>query len=211
MTTRREFIKLSAAGASLLASPVVARASQATTKPIVISTWNFGLPANEAAWKILSSGGRALDAVEAGAKVPEGDPNVTTVGLGGFPDRDGRVTLTATQASIRQILAEWERQGHMKVTGAEKITFYVGGKADDSEGWFVRPTIIVTTNPAYRTLCEELFGPVLTVHVYDERQWLDTLELVDRTSPYALTGAIFAQDRYAIEQGMERLRSGMCS
>jgi len=86
-------------------------------------------------------------------------------------------------------------------------TILVGGECDDAEGWFVRPTIIVTTNPAYRTLCEELFGPVLTLYVYDERQWLETLDLVDRTSPYALTGAIFAQDRYAIEQGLERLRN----
>jgi len=83
----------------------------------------------------------------------------------------------------------------------------VGGKYDDSEGWFVRPTVIVTTNPSYRTLCDELFGPVLTVHVYDEAKWLETLDLVDSTSPYALTGAIFAQDRYAIEQGMQRLRN----
>ena len=83
----------------------------------------------------------------------------------------------------------------------------VGGQYDDSEGWFVRPTVIVTTNPAYRTLCDELFGPVLTLHVYDETKWLETLDIVDRTSPYALTGAIFAQDRYAIEQGLERLRN----
>lgn len=83
----------------------------------------------------------------------------------------------------------------------------VGGKYDDAEGWFVRPTVIVTTNPAYRTLCDELFGPVLTLHVYDEAKWLDTLDIVDRTSPYALTGAIFAQDRYAIQQGLEHLRN----
>jgi 1-pyrroline-5-carboxylate dehydrogenase len=83
----------------------------------------------------------------------------------------------------------------------------VGGEYDDSEGWFVRPTIIVTTDPAYRTLRDELFGPVLTLHVYDERKWLETLDLVDSTSPYALTGAIFAQDRYAIQQGLERLRN----
>jgi 1-pyrroline-5-carboxylate dehydrogenase len=83
----------------------------------------------------------------------------------------------------------------------------VGGDYDDSEGWFVRPTVIVTKNPAYRTLCEELFGPVLTLHVYDESKWLETLDLVDRTSPYALTGAVFAQDRYAIEQAMDRLRN----
>ena len=83
----------------------------------------------------------------------------------------------------------------------------VGGDYDDSEGWFVRPTIIVTTNPAYRTLRDELFGPVLTLHVYDENKWLETLDLVDSTSPYALTGAIFAQDRYAIQQGLEHLRN----
>ncbi len=83
----------------------------------------------------------------------------------------------------------------------------VGGEYDDSEGWFVRPTVIVTTSPDYRTLRDELFGPVLTLYVYDETKWLETLDLVDRTSPYALTGAIFAQDRYAIEQGLERLRN----
>jgi len=86
-------------------------------------------------------------------------------------------------------------------------TILVGGECDDAEGWFVRPTIIVTTHPAYRTLCEELFGPVLTLYVYDERKWLETLDLVDTTSPYALTGAIFAQDRYAVEQGLDRLRN----
>jgi 1-pyrroline-5-carboxylate dehydrogenase len=83
----------------------------------------------------------------------------------------------------------------------------VGGEYDDSEGWFVRPTVIVTGNPSYRTLCDELFGPVLTIHVYDEARWMETLELVDRTSPYALTGAVFAQDRYAIEQALGALRN----
>ncbi|OAZ05083.1 N(4)-(beta-N-acetylglucosaminyl)-L-asparaginase precursor [Flavobacterium succinicans] len=66
-----------------------------TRKPIVLSTWRFGLEANEAAWKILKNGGRALDAVEAGVKVPEGDPTERSVGYGGRPDRDGRVTLDA--------------------------------------------------------------------------------------------------------------------
>ena len=90
---------------------------------------------------------------------------------------------------------------------ANDAEILVGGGYDDSEGWFVRPTVIVAKNPSYRTLCEELFGPVLTVHVYDEAKWLETLDIVDSTSPYALTGAIFAQDRYAIEQGMQRLRN----
>ena len=90
---------------------------------------------------------------------------------------------------------------------ASDAEILVGGECDDREGWFVRPTVIVTSNPAYRTMCEELFGPVVTVHVYDESKWVETLDLVDRTSPYALTGAIFARDRHAIQQGVEHLRN----
>lgn len=93
--SRRDFLKIAAAGGSL--APLVALAappaSKGGNKPIVISTWNFGLEANVEAWKILSKGGRALDAVEAGARVPEADPRESSVGLGGLPDRDGRVTL----------------------------------------------------------------------------------------------------------------------
>ncbi|HEY9049788.1 MAG TPA: N(4)-(beta-N-acetylglucosaminyl)-L-asparaginase [Ohtaekwangia sp.] len=95
MTTRRKFIQLSALGASFLPFSKSFAKSAAPQKPIVLSTWNFGLAANVEAWKILSSGGRALDAVEAGARVPEGDPKETSVGLGGLPDRDGHVTLDA--------------------------------------------------------------------------------------------------------------------
>ncbi len=94
MKTRRDFLKLTTLGGLLPVSDLFAK-SQVANKPIVLSTWNFGLQANEAAWKILSVGGKALDAVEAGAKVPEGDPKETSVGLGGLPDRDGHVTLDA--------------------------------------------------------------------------------------------------------------------
>ena len=93
-TTRRKFLKLSAAAALPIASAFTK--PPAAIKPIVISTWNFGLKANEEAWKILAKGGSALDAVEAGARVPEGDPKETSVGLGGLPDRDGKVTLDAS-------------------------------------------------------------------------------------------------------------------
>lgn len=93
MKSRREFLKLSALGAGILPVSDVLASGPQVNKPIVISTWNFGIQANVEAWKILSSKGRALDAVEAGAKVPEGDPKETSVGLGGLPDRDGRVTL----------------------------------------------------------------------------------------------------------------------
>jgi N4-(beta-N-acetylglucosaminyl)-L-asparaginase len=95
MTTRRNFIKLSALGASILSSSELLANAPEPRKPIVISTWNFGLAANVAAWKILSQGGRALDAVEAGARIPEADPKETSVGYGGLPDRDGNVTLDA--------------------------------------------------------------------------------------------------------------------
>ena len=94
MKTRRDFLKLTSFAGLLPVSNLLA-AQKPANKPIVLSTWNFGLAANEVAWQILSKGGTALDAVEAGAKVPEGDPNETSVGLGGLPDRDGHVTLDA--------------------------------------------------------------------------------------------------------------------
>jgi N4-(beta-N-acetylglucosaminyl)-L-asparaginase len=95
MTSRRKFLQLGtlASFASITKLFGGDKSVVQVTKPVVVSTWNFGLGANEEAWKILSTNGRALDAVEAGARVPEGDPKETTVGLGGLPDRDGRVTL----------------------------------------------------------------------------------------------------------------------
>ena len=84
-----------------------------------------------------------------------------------------------------------------KDTDAEII---VGGNYDKSKGYFIEPTVIVTTNPKYATMETELFGPVMTIYVYEDKKWAETLELVDGTSEYALTGAIFSQDRYAIEE-----------
>jgi 1-pyrroline-5-carboxylate dehydrogenase len=81
-----------------------------------------------------------------------------------------------------------------------------GGGTDDSEGYFVEPTVIATEDPGSRTMREELFGPVVTTYVYDEKRWDETLELVDETSPYGLTGAVFADDRDAIEQAHAALR-----
>jgi len=81
----------------------------------------------------------------------------------------------------------------------------VGGKYDKSEGYFIEPTVIVTKNPLYVTMCEELFGPVLTIYVYEPGKWEEMLDIVDQTSPYALTGAIFSQDRYSILQATEKL------
>lgn len=86
-----------------------------------------------------------------------------------------------------------------------KVIF--GGTCDDSKGWFVHPTVIETTNPQYESLCEEIFGPILTIYVYEDAKWEETLKLVDSTSPYALTGAIFAQDRYAIDEAYKALEN----
>jgi 1-pyrroline-5-carboxylate dehydrogenase len=84
-------------------------------------------------------------------------------------------------------------------------TVIAGGKYDKSKGYFVEPTILETVDPLSVTMCEEIFGPVLTVYVYHAENYEQTLELVDKTSPYALTGSLFAQDRYAIELGTQRL------
>ncbi|GIM58977.1 L-glutamate gamma-semialdehyde dehydrogenase [Capnocytophaga canimorsus] len=82
---------------------------------------------------------------------------------------------------------------------------FVGGNYDKSKGYFIEPTVIVTTNPKYTTMETELFGPVVTVYVYDDNKWEETLKLVDETSEYALTGAVFSQDRYALNQAIKAL------
>ena len=83
----------------------------------------------------------------------------------------------------------------------------VGGNYDKSKGYFIEPTVIVTTNPKYATMETELFGPVMTIYVYEDAKWTETLKLVDETSEYALTGAIFSQDRYAIAEATEALKN----
>jgi 1-pyrroline-5-carboxylate dehydrogenase len=93
-----------------------------------------------------------------------------------------------------------------KAKAADDAEIIFGGGCDKSNGYFVEPTVILTTNPNFVTLCEEIFGPVLTIYVYADKDFDKTLDLVDSTSPYALTGAIFAQDRYAVEQMSARLR-----
>ena len=82
-----------------------------------------------------------------------------------------------------------------------------GGNYDKTKGYFIEPTIIVTKDPKFKTMCEEIFGPVITIYVYDENNWLETLKLVDQTSDYALTGAVFSTDRYAIDQATKKLEN----
>ncbi len=90
---------------------------------------------------------------------------------------------------------------------ADEAEIITGGKYDDSKGYFIEPTTIVTTNPKFKTMQEEIFGPVLTIYVYEDTDFDATLELCDTTSPYALTGAIWARDRYALIKMSDRLRN----
>ncbi len=82
-----------------------------------------------------------------------------------------------------------------------------GGGYDKSKGYFIEPTVIVTKDPKFKTMCEEIFGPVITIYVYDESNWRETLTLVDQTSDYALTGAVFSTDRYAIDEATKLLEN----
>jgi len=89
----------------------------------------------------------------------------------------------------------------------EDAEIIVGGGYDGSVGYFIEPTVIVTTNPQYETMCTELFGPIITIYVYEDEQWEQVLDLVDQTGEYALTGAIFSQDRYVIETATDKLEN----
>ena len=98
-----------------------------------------------------------------------------------------------------------QRAAIEEAKSAAKAKVLVGGGIEDEEGFFVEPTVIETEDPNFRTMREELFGPVVTAYVYPENKWDDTLELVDRTAPYGLTGAVFARDRAAIEDANDKL------
>ena len=89
----------------------------------------------------------------------------------------------------------------------ENAEVIIGGGYDKSEGYFVEPTVILTTDPNYTTMETELFGPVVTIYVYEDDQWSETLKLVDQTSEYALTGAVLSGDRYAIDEATKALQN----
>ncbi len=93
---------------------------------------------------------------------------------------------------------------HAKQATDAEILF--GGNGNKTIGYFIEPTVILTTNPQFKTMTEEIFGPVITIYVYDDNKYEEALELCDRTSPYGLTGSIFARDRYAIQTAMNKLR-----
>jgi 1-pyrroline-5-carboxylate dehydrogenase len=122
--------------------------------------------------------------------------------MGSPEDMSNFVSAVITETSFDKLAGYID-----KAKNANDAEVIVGGNYDKSVGYFIEPTVIVTTSAKYDTMCEELFGPVLTIHVYDDAKWTETLKLVDETSPYALTGAIFSQDRYAIEEATKALEN----
>lgn len=128
--------------------------------------------------------------------------DVKSIKMGSPEDMSNYVTAVIHEASFDK-LASYIDQAK-KDKDAEII---VGGNYDKSKGYFIEPTVIVTTNPKYSTMCTELFGPIITLYVYDDKDYSKTLKLVDETSEYALTGAILATNRYAIEEATKVLEN----
>ncbi len=121
--------------------------------------------------------------------------------MGDVQDFTNFINAVIDEASFDNIMGYIE---HAKQAPDAEILF--GGKGDKSVGYFVEPTVILTTNPAFKTMTEEIFGPVITIYVYEDGAYEETLELCDRTSPYGLTGSIFSRDRYAIDKAFHKLR-----
>ena len=125
-----------------------------------------------------------------------------TVKMGSPEDFSNFVTAVIHQGAFDRITAAIDA-----AKANDEVTVIAGGNYDASEGYFIEPTVLLTTNPNYDTMQRELFGPVVTVYVYEDAEWESTLELVDNTSEYALTGAVFAQDRYALETASKALEN----
>ena len=128
--------------------------------------------------------------------------DVNSMKMGSPEDFSNFITAVIHEGSFDK-LASYIDQAK-KDSDAEII---VGGNYDKSVGYFIEPTIIVTTNPKYTTMKTELFGPIITIYVYEDSKWSETLKLVDETSDFALTGAIFSQDRYAVEEATIALQN----
>ncbi len=128
--------------------------------------------------------------------------DLATIKMGSPENLENFVTAVISEDSFNKLAGYIDRA--KQDADAEIIA---GGNYDKSVGYFIEPTVILTTNPKYVTMETELFGPVLTIYVYEDAKWEETLELVDSTSEYALTGAVFSQDRYAIEVASQKLQN----
>ncbi len=125
---------------------------------------------------------------------------IKTMKMGSVEDFSCFVNAVIDEKSFDKI------EGYIRQVKKDKdAKILVGGKCDKSTGYFIEPTVIEVTDPQYVTMCDELFGPVLTLYVYDESKFEQAIKLVDTTSPYALTGAVIASDRYAVELATKKL------
>ena len=132
----------------------------------------------------------------------EFDKEIPTIKMGSPEDLNNFFTAVIHEGSFDKLVSYIEQA---KQDADAEIIY--GGGYDKSKGWFVEPTVILTTNPKYKTMETELFGPVLTIYVYEDAQWSNILELIDQTSEYALTGAVFSEDRYAINEAAKALEN----
>lgn len=130
------------------------------------------------------------------------EADLASMKMGSPEDMSNFITAVISEASFDK-LARYIDQAKND-SDAEVI---MGGNYDKSKGYFVEPTVILTTNPKYNTMCTELFGPVVTIYIYEDAKWSETLKLVDETSEYALTGAVFSQCRYAVEEATVALQN----
>ncbi len=128
--------------------------------------------------------------------------DLATIKMGGTEDFTNFVNAVIDEKSFDKIANYISNAKE-----ADGVEVIAGGNYDKSKGYFVEPTILLSQDPMYTTMCEEIFGPVLTIYVYNSEHFEEALELVDQTSPYALTGAVFSQDRYALEFATKKLKN----
>ena len=130
------------------------------------------------------------------------EDQMSTIKIGSPEDTSNFVNAVIDKNSFEKCKGYIDR-----ANASGEATIAIGGKYDDSKGWFVHPTVIETTNPHYESMVEEIFGPILSIYVYEDKDWKETLKLVDSTSPYSLTGSVFSQDRYAINEAYKALEN----
>lgn len=128
--------------------------------------------------------------------------DLKSISMGSPEDTNNFVTAVIHQGAFNRL-----KEAIEQAKASNEVEILHGGSCDDSKGYFIEPTVLVTTNPHYDTMSRELFGPIVTIYIYEDKNFEDTLKLVDQTSDYALTGAIFSKDRYAAELALEALEN----
>ena len=125
-----------------------------------------------------------------------------TIKIGSPADFENFITAVIHKGAFDRLVDTIE-----KIKKDEDVEIIAGGNYDDSKGYFIEPTVVVTSNPNYDTMNRELFGPLVTIYIYPDNDWKNTLKLIDKTSDYALTGAVYSQDRYALEEALIALEN----